>query len=99
MFRPSRFASPQTERTVKSLGYLNIPLSRYTRNKRETTATATPKELWWQLCCCPKATTENGFWHVSSDCQRTGHPRSTGRTTDEPPFYRPTLEVSSVNPC
>ena len=30
----------------------------------------------------------NGFWLVSLDCQRAGHPRPAGRTTDEPQSYR-----------
>ena len=37
----------------------------------------------------------NGFWHVSSDCQRAGHPRPAGRTTDEPRYYRNCLREST----
>src|SRR5579863_6242490 len=33
MLRPRRFASPRSERTVKSLGILKFNLLRYTRNK------------------------------------------------------------------
>src|SRR5579872_6980167 len=29
----------------------------------------------------------NGFWHVSSDCQRAGTPRPAGRLKDEPRYY------------
>jgi len=28
----------------------------------------------------------NGFWLVSSDCQRAGTPRPAGRVTDEAPY-------------
>ena len=44
-----------------------------------------------------RATTENGFWHVSSDCQRAGTPRPAGRTTDKPQLYGLNPRVSSRN--
>ena len=38
----------------------------------------------------------NGFWHVSSDCQRAGTSWPAGRTTDEPRYYRNAIELSSA---
>jgi len=39
----------------------------------------------------------NGFWLVSLDCQRAGHPRPAGRTTDEPQSYRNISFMSTLN--
>ena len=39
----------------------------------------------------------NGFWHVSSDCQRAGTPRPAGRTTDRSRAYGTASLMSSVN--
>jgi len=69
-----------------SLGVSTVTMiNRYDRNEllnrsvfSNTTASVHPKQKL----------KPNGFWHVSSDCQRAGHPRPAGRTTDEPRYYR-----------
>ena len=78
-------ATLRSERTVKSLGF-SLTLNKFkarllNRLLIRYTRTKRPKP--------------NGFWHVSSDCQRAGTPRPAGSTTGKRQYYRSARNESS----